>query len=41
MRAKKTLEEDRLRDEIVPVLIPGKGGRPDVILDKDEHPGRK
>jgi len=38
MRAKKALEEGRFKDEIVPVVIPGKRGKPDVIVDTDEHP---
>ncbi|MGO9119644.1 MAG: thiolase family protein [Desulfomonilaceae bacterium] len=38
MRAKKALEEGRFKDEIVPVVIPGKKGKRDVIVDTDEHP---
>lgn len=38
MRAKKALEEGRFKDEIVPVVIPGKRGGPDIIVDTDEHP---
>jgi acetyl-CoA C-acetyltransferase len=38
MRAKKALEEGRFKDEIVPVVIPGKRGKPDTIVDTDEHP---
>jgi acetyl-CoA C-acetyltransferase len=38
MRAKKALKEGRFKDEIVPVVIPGKKGKPDVIIDTDEHP---
>jgi acetyl-CoA C-acetyltransferase len=38
MRAKKALEEGRFKDEIVPVVIPGKKGKKDVIVDTDEHP---
>jgi acetyl-CoA C-acetyltransferase len=38
MRARKALEEDRFRDAIVPVVIPGGTGSPDIIVDKDEHP---
>ena len=37
MRAKKALEEGRFKDEIVPVTIPGKRGRPDTVVDTDEH----
>jgi len=38
MRAKKALESDRFKDEIVPVVIPGKRGKPDIVVDTDEHP---
>ncbi len=38
MRAKKALEEGRFKDEIVPVVIPGKRGKKDIIIDTDEHP---
>jgi acetyl-CoA C-acetyltransferase len=38
MRTKKALEQGRFKDEIVPVVIPGKHGKPDIIVDKDEHP---
>ena len=38
MRAKKALESGRFRDEIVPVIIPGKRGKPDIVVDTDEHP---
>ena len=38
MRAKKALETGRFKDEIVPVIIPGKGGKPDKVVDTDEHP---
>jgi acetyl-CoA C-acetyltransferase len=38
MRAKKALETGRFKDEIVPVLIPGKKGKPDTVVDTDEHP---
>jgi len=37
-RAKKALEEGRFKDEIVPVVIPGKRGKKDTIVDTDEHP---
>ncbi|MDO8688830.1 MAG: acetyl-CoA C-acetyltransferase [Dehalococcoidia bacterium] len=36
MRAKAATEEGRLRDEIVPVPVPGKGGSK-VLFEKDEH----
>jgi acetyl-CoA C-acetyltransferase len=38
MRAKKAMEEGRFKDEIVPVVIPGKRGKKDTIVDADEHP---
>jgi acetyl-CoA C-acetyltransferase len=38
MRAKKALEQGRFKDEIVPVVIPGKRGKPNIIVDTDEHP---
>jgi acetyl-CoA C-acetyltransferase len=38
IRAKKALETGRFKDEIVPVVIPGKRGKPDVVVDTDEHP---
>jgi len=38
MRAKKALEQGRFKDEIVPVVIPGKRGKPDKIVNQDEHP---
>lgn len=38
MRAKKALEEKRFKDEIVPVVIPGKRGRGDKVFETDEHP---
>ena len=38
VRAKKALESGRFKDEIVPVAIPGKRGKPDVLVDTDEHP---
>lgn len=38
MRAKKALEIGRFKDEIVPVIIPGRKGKPDTIVDTDEHP---
>ncbi|MBI5586668.1 MAG: thiolase family protein [Deltaproteobacteria bacterium] len=37
-RAKKALAEGRFKDEIVPVVIPGKWGKEDVVIDTDEHP---
>jgi acetyl-CoA C-acetyltransferase len=38
MRAKKAIETGRWKDEMIPIVIPGKGGKPDTIIDKDEHP---
>jgi acetyl-CoA C-acetyltransferase len=38
MRTKKALESGRFKDEIVPVVIPGRHGKPDTIVDTDEHP---
>lgn len=38
MKAKKALETKRFKEEIVPVVFPGKHGRPDRIADTDEHP---
>jgi acetyl-CoA C-acetyltransferase len=38
MRAKKALEAGRFKDEIVPVVLPGKRGKPDTVVDTDEHP---
>ncbi|HZO18819.1 MAG TPA: acetyl-CoA C-acyltransferase [Gemmatimonadaceae bacterium] len=36
-RTKRALDEDRFRDELVPVEIPAKGGAP-VVVARDEHP---
>jgi acetyl-CoA acetyltransferase family protein len=38
MRAKKAMEAGRFKDEIVPVIIRGKRGKQDVVVDTDEHP---
>jgi acetyl-CoA C-acetyltransferase len=38
MRTKKALEQGRFKDEIVPVVIPGRHGKPDIHVDTDEHP---
>lgn len=38
MKAKKALETKRFKDEIVPVVFPGKRGKPDRVVDTDEHP---
>lgn len=37
-RAVAAHEEGRFADELVPVSIPGRRGRPDVVVDRDEHP---
>lgn len=38
MRAKKAIESGRFKDEIVPIVIPGRRGKPDKIVDTDGHP---
>jgi acetyl-CoA C-acetyltransferase len=38
MRAKKALEQERFKEEIVPVVIQGKRGKKDTIVSSDEHP---
>ena len=38
MKAKKALETKRFKEEIVPVVFPGKRGKPDKVVDTDEHP---
>jgi acetyl-CoA C-acetyltransferase len=38
MRTKKALESGQFNDEIVPVVIPGRKGKKDTIVDTDEHP---
>ena len=38
MRTKKALEQGRFKDEIVPVVIPGRKGKPNTLVDTDEHP---
>jgi acetyl-CoA C-acetyltransferase len=37
-RAVAAHEEGRFADELVPVTVPGKRGKPDVVVDRDEHP---
>ncbi|WP_238418790.1 acetyl-CoA C-acetyltransferase [Gordonia sp. 'Campus'] len=37
-RAIAAQEEGRFSDELVPVTIPGRRGRPDTVVDRDEHP---
>jgi acetyl-CoA C-acetyltransferase len=38
MRAKRALETGRFKEEIMPFVFPGKRGKPDRIIDTDEHP---
>jgi len=38
VRAKKAIEEGRFKDEIIPVVLPGKRGGSEKIVDTDEHP---
>ena len=38
MRTKKALEQGRFKDEIVPVVIPGRKAKPNTLVDTDEHP---
>jgi acetyl-CoA C-acetyltransferase len=38
MRAKKAIESGRFKDEIQPISIPQRKGKPDKIFDTDEHP---
>lgn len=37
-RAIAAIEEGRFADELVPVTLPGRRGRPDTVIDRDEHP---
>ena len=37
-RAGAAHEAGRFAEELVPVTVPGKRGRPDVVVDRDEHP---
>jgi acetyl-CoA C-acetyltransferase len=37
-RAVAAHEEGRFADELVPVTVPGARGRPDTVVDRDEHP---
>jgi len=37
-RAGTAHEAGRFADELVPVTVPGRRGRPDVVVDRDEHP---
>jgi acetyl-CoA C-acetyltransferase len=37
-RAIAAHESGRFADELVPVTVPGKRGKPDILVDRDEHP---
>ena len=37
-RAGAAHDAGRFADELVPVTVPGRRGRPDVVVDRDEHP---
>ncbi|UOG23249.1 acetyl-CoA C-acetyltransferase [Gordonia amicalis] len=37
-RAVAAHDEGRFDDELVPVTIPGRRGKPDTVVDRDEHP---
>jgi acetyl-CoA C-acetyltransferase len=37
-RAGAAHEEGRFANELVPVTVPGQRGKPDVVVDRDEHP---
>jgi acetyl-CoA C-acetyltransferase len=37
-RAVAAIEEGRFAEEIVPVTVPGKRGKPDTVVARDEHP---
>jgi len=37
-RAVAAHEQGRFADELVPVRVPGGRGKPDVVVDRDEHP---
>ncbi len=37
-RAGAAHEEGRFADELVPVTVPGRRGKPDSVVDRDEHP---
>jgi acetyl-CoA C-acetyltransferase len=37
-RAVAAHEQGRFADELVPVTVPGRRGKPDVVVDRDEHP---
>ncbi|HEU5470570.1 MAG TPA: acetyl-CoA C-acetyltransferase [Actinophytocola sp.] len=37
-RAVAAIEDGRFAEEIVPVTVPGRRGKPDTAVDRDEHP---
>ncbi len=37
-RAGAAQDAGRFADELVPVTVPGRRGKPDVVVDRDEHP---
>jgi acetyl-CoA C-acetyltransferase len=37
-RAVAAQDEGRFSDELVPVTVPGRRGKPDTVVDRDEHP---
>jgi acetyl-CoA C-acetyltransferase len=37
-RAVAATEDGRFAEEIVPVTVPGRRGKPDTVVDRDEHP---
>ena len=37
-RAAAAHDEGRFADELVPVTVPGRRGKPDTVVDRDEHP---
>jgi acetyl-CoA C-acetyltransferase len=37
-RAVAAIEDGRFAEEIVPVTVPGKRGKPDTVVERDEHP---
>jgi acetyl-CoA C-acetyltransferase len=37
-RAVAAHEQGRFADELVPVTVPGRRGKPDAVVDRDEHP---
>ncbi|MFA5710532.1 acetyl-CoA C-acetyltransferase [Mycolicibacterium sp.] len=37
-RAVSAHDDGRFADELIPVTIPGRRGKPDTVIDRDEHP---